>query len=143
MVMGGCLLLLFRVNLLAAFLSLQSAFLYVLVYTPMKRLTWWNTSVGAIPGAMPTLIGWAAASGSLDWGAWVLFAVLYIWQHPHFFAIAWMYKEDYARGGLQMLPVVKPDGISLFRQGITSHAPAGVSSTPSSSGHPTAAAIFP
>lgn len=116
MVMGGCLLMLFQVNLLAAFLSLQSAFLYVLVYTPMKRLTWWNTSVGAIPGAMPTLIGWAAATGTLGWGAWVLFAILFIWQHPHFFAIAWMYKKDYARGGLQMLSVVRPDGVSMFRQ---------------------------
>lgn len=116
LVMGGCLLLLFRLNILAAFLALQTSFLYVLVYTPLKRLSWWNTSVGAIPGAMPPLIGWAAASGTLNWGAWVLFAILFIWQHPHFFAIAWMYKDDYARGGFKMLPVVKPDGVSMFRQ---------------------------
>jgi heme o synthase len=114
--LGGCFLLLFTVNILAAFLALQSTFLYVLVYTPMKRLSWWNTSVGAIPGAMPPLIGWAAATGSLDTGAWILFAVLYIWQHPHFYAIAWMYREDYARGGMKMLPVVKPDGRNMFFQ---------------------------
>ena len=114
--LGGCFLLLFTVNILAAFLALQSTFLYVLVYTPMKRLSWWNTSVGAIPGAMPPLIGWAAATGSLNAGAWILFAVLYIWQHPHFYAIAWMYKEDYARGGMKMLPVVKPDGRNMFFQ---------------------------
>lgn len=116
LVLVGCFLLVFTVNLLTAFLTLQSAFLYVLVYTPMKRLTWWNTSVGAVPGAMPPLMGWAAATGSLDLGAWILFAVLYIWQHPHFFAIAWMYREDYARGGLKMLPVVQPDGRNMFAQ---------------------------
>ncbi len=116
LVLGGCFLLLWQVNLLAAFLTLQSAFLYVLVYTPMKRLTWWNTSIGAVPGAMPPLIGWAAATGTLDLGAWIFFAVLYLWQHPHFFAIAWMYREDYARGGLKMLPVVQPDGRNMFAQ---------------------------
>ncbi len=116
LVLGGCFLLVWQVNLLAAFLTLQSAFLYVLVYTPMKRLTWWNTSIGAIPGAMPPLIGWAAATGTLGLGGWILFAVLYIWQHPHFFAIAWMYREDYARGGLKMLPVVQPDGRNMFAQ---------------------------
>jgi protoheme IX farnesyltransferase len=116
MALGGCFLLLFYVNMLAAFLVLQSTFLYVLVYTPMKRLTWWNTSVGAIPGAMPPLMGWAAATGGLDAGAWILFAVMYIWQHPHFFAIAWMYREDYERGGLKMLPVVKPDGKNMSVQ---------------------------
>ena len=114
--LAGCFLLLFGINLLTAFLTLQSTFLYVLVYTPMKRLTWLNTSVGAIPGAMPPLIGWAAATGTLHAGAWVLFAVLYIWQHPHFFAIAWMYRDDYKRGGLKMLPVVKPDGKNMFLQ---------------------------
>jgi protoheme IX farnesyltransferase len=114
--LGGCFLLLWKVNLLAAFLTLQSAFLYVLVYTPMKRLTWWNTSIGAVPGAMPPLIGWAAATGTLDAGAWMLFAVLYLWQHPHFFAIAWMYRDDYARGGLKMLPVVQPGGRNMFAQ---------------------------
>lgn len=116
MVLTGCILLWLQVNLLTAFLTLLSAFLYVLVYTPMKRLTWWNTSVGAVPGAMPPLIGWAAAADALDPGAWILFAVIYIWQHPHFWAIAWMYREDYAKGGLKMLPVVDPDGPTLSRQ---------------------------
>ena len=114
--LGGCFLLLWGVNILAAYLTLLSAFLYVLVYTPMKRLSWLNTSVGAIPGAMPPLIGWAAATGSLGAGAWILFLILYLWQHPHFFAIAWMYKDDYARGGLKMLPVVQPDGRNMFLQ---------------------------
>lgn len=118
MVLAGCIILFMFVNLFTAFLTLLSAFLYVLVYTPMKRLTWWNTSVGAIPGAMPPLMGWAAASNSLDTGAWILFAVLYIWQHPHFWAIAWMYREDYARGGMKMLPVVDPDGPNMSRQTI-------------------------
>lgn len=113
---GGCLLLLFTVNILAAFLALQSTFLYVLVYTPMKRLSWLNTSVGAIPGAMPPLIGWAAATGTLDYRAWILFAILYIWQHPHFYAIAWMYRDDYRAAGLKMLPIVKPDGRNMFQQ---------------------------
>lgn len=116
MALSGCFLLLFYVNMLTAFLTLQSTFLYVLVYTPMKRLTWWNTSVGAIPGAMPPLMGWAAASNTLDVGAWILFAIMYIWQHPHFWAIAWMYRDDYERGGLKMLPVVHPDGKRMSRQ---------------------------
>lgn len=115
---AGCMLLVWQVNLLAAFLTLESTFLYVLVYTPMKRLTWWNTVVGAVPGAMPMLIGWAAAAGSLSVGAWILFAILYVWQFPHFYAIAWMFREDYRRGGLKMLSVVKPDGRNLAAQTI-------------------------
>ena len=86
------------------------------MYTPLKRLTWLNTLVGAVPGALPPMGGWAAATGEVGAGAWVLFAILFIWQHPHFYAIAWMYREDYARGGLKMLPVIEPDGISTFRQ---------------------------
>lgn len=113
---AGCLLLVWQVNLLAAFLTLESAFLYVLVYTPMKRLTWWNTVVGAVPGAMPMLIGWAAATNGLSAGAWILFAILYVWQFPHFYAIAWMYRDDYRRGGIRMLSVVKPDGRNLAAQ---------------------------
>lgn len=115
---GGPLFLLWQVNILAAFLALLSTFLYVLVYTPMKRVSWINTTVGAIPGAIPPLIGWAGATGSLSWPAWILFGVLFIWQHPHFFAIAWIYREDYARGGMKMLPVVKPDGKAMFTQGL-------------------------
>jgi protoheme IX farnesyltransferase len=113
--LGVCLLAV-KVNLLTGFLALMTAFLYVLVYTPLKRITWLNTFVGAIPGAIPPLGGWAAATNQLDLGAWVLFLILFCWQHPHFYAIAWMYKEDYERGGFKMLPVVEPDGKSTFRQ---------------------------
>jgi protoheme IX farnesyltransferase len=115
-VLLGVSLLAWQVNLLTGFLSLLTVFLYVLVYTPLKRVTWWNTVIGAIPGALPPMGGWAAATGSLDLGAWVLFLILFVWQHPHFYAIAWMYREDYKRGGFKMLPVVEPDGRSTFRQ---------------------------
>lgn len=114
-VLGGAFWLVWRVNLLTGFLALLAAFLYVLVYTPLKKLTWLNTSVGAIPGALPPLCGWAAATGQLDAGAWALFAILFAWQHPHFFSIAWLYREDYRRAGFQMLPVVEPTGRRLWR----------------------------
>lgn len=116
LVLGGTLLLLWTANMLTAFLAILTAFLYVVVYTPMKRLTWLNTIVGAIPGAIPPMGGWAAATGRLDPGAWVLFAILFVWQHPHFYSIAWMFRDDYRKGGFKMLPVVEPDGHSTFRQ---------------------------
>jgi protoheme IX farnesyltransferase len=112
----GVSLLAWQVNLLTGFLSLLTSFLYVLVYTPLKRVTWWNTVIGAIPGALPPMGGWAAATGELGIGAWIVFFILFVWQHPHFYAIAWMYKEDYERGGFKMLPVVYPDGVRTFRQ---------------------------
>lgn len=112
----GVLLLAWLVNPLTGFISLLTVFLYVLVYTPLKRISWWNTVVGAIPGALPPMGGWTAATDQLDAGAWILFLILFVWQHPHFYAIAWMYKEDYAKGGFKMLPVVHPDGIRTFRQ---------------------------
>ena len=80
------------------------------VYTPLKRVTTLNTLVGAIPGALPPLMGWTAATGSLAPGGWILFAILFFWQLPHFMAIAWLYRKDYAQGGYQMLPVIDPDG---------------------------------
>jgi protoheme IX farnesyltransferase len=116
LVLVGVLALVWWVNLLTGFLVLLAAFLYVLVYTPMKRVSWFNTTVGAIPGAIPPLCGWAAATGQLAPGAWVLFAILFVWQHPHFFSIAWMFKDDYRRAGLKMLSVVDPAG--TFRQTI-------------------------
>jgi len=116
LVILGTILLVWKVNLLTGFLALLTAFLYALVYTPLKRITWLNTFVGAIPGALPPMGGWAAATGTLELGAWVLFLILFIWQHPHFYSIAWMYREDYERGGFKMLPVVEPDGVSTFRQ---------------------------
>lgn len=114
----GLFVLVWAVNLLTGFLVLLAAFLYVLVYTPMKRLTWLNTTFGAIPGAIPPMCGWAAATGRLDPGAWVLFLILFAWQHPHFYAIAWMFKDDYRNAGFKMLPVVEPTGASTFRQTI-------------------------
>lgn len=104
------------VNSLSALLALATIVLYAIIYTPLKRVSWVNTPVGAIPGAIPPMIGWAAAENQLGLGAWVLFAILFLWQHPHFYAIAWMFKDDYARGGFKMLPVVSPDGRSSFRQ---------------------------
>jgi protoheme IX farnesyltransferase len=84
----------------------------LLAYTPLKRISPICTFVGAFPGAMPGVLGWTAARGRLDWGALVLFAILFLWQFPHFFAIAWIYREDYAKGSIRMLPVVEPDGRS-------------------------------
>ncbi|MBM3276852.1 MAG: protoheme IX farnesyltransferase [Candidatus Handelsmanbacteria bacterium] len=110
LVLGGVAVLLLGANLLTAFLALLSAFLYVVVYTPMKRLTWLNTSIGAIPGALPPVGGWTAATGQLESGALALFLILFAWQHPHFYAIAWIFREDYQRGGFKMLPVVEPEG---------------------------------
>jgi len=110
-VLCGLGVIIWQVNLLTAFIALLTTFLYVLVYTPMKRLSWLNTSVGAIPGALPPLGGWAAATGQLDPGAWVLFFILFAWQHPHFYAIAWMYREDYQKAGFKMLPLFDPQGI--------------------------------
>lgn len=118
LVIAGVSLLVWQVNLLTGFLVLVTAFLYVLVYTPLKRLSWINTPIGAIPGALPPLNGWAAASGEVELGAWVLFLILFAWQHPHFYAIAWMCKEDYAKAGFKMLPVIEPSGQRMFRQSI-------------------------
>jgi protoheme IX farnesyltransferase len=111
----GFVLLLQLVNALTAALALISWACYLLVYTPLKRRTTLNTLVGAVSGAVPPMMGWTAATGSLGAGAWVLFAVLFIWQIPHFLAIAWVHREDYARGGFRMLPVVDPDGRATFR----------------------------
>ncbi len=105
-------------NLLAAGVALVTVVFYAFVYTPLKRRTSFATVVGAVPGALPPLIGWAAARGALDAGAWTLFAIVFLWQLPHFLAIAWMYREDYERGGFPMLPVVEPDGRSTGRQAL-------------------------
>lgn len=104
------------VNPLAALLGAITLGSYLFIYTPLKRLSPHSTTVGAIPGAMPPLIGYAAASGKLTWDAWILFAILFLWQFPHFYAIAWMYREDYERAGIRMLPVVEPDGESTARR---------------------------
>jgi heme o synthase len=106
----------FGANPLSAMLGLVTLLTYLFVYTPLKQRSPHSTTIGSIPGAMPPLIGFAAASGTLTWDAWVLFAILFLWQFPHFYAIAWMYKEDYARAGIRMLPVVEPDGKSTARR---------------------------
>jgi protoheme IX farnesyltransferase len=104
------------VNLLSAAIGAFTLAGYLFLYTPMKQRTWWSTTVGAFPGAMPPVIGFAAAAGTITAEAWVLFGILFLWQFPHFYSIAWMYKEDYARAGIRMLPVVEPDGRSTARQ---------------------------
>jgi len=101
-----------RTNLLTAALALLTAFTYVAVYTPLKRVTTLATFIGAFPGAMGPLLGWTAARGRIEWPAVALFAILFVWQFPHFMAIAWLYRQDYARAGIRMLPVVQPDGWS-------------------------------
>jgi len=116
LILIGLLVFCWKVNLLTAFLSLLTCFLYIVIYTPMKRLTWLNTTFGAIPGAIPPLGGWAAATNHLDPGAWILFLIMFTWQHPHFYAIAWLLKEDYKKAGFKMLPVVYPDGRFTFSQ---------------------------
>ena len=103
-------------NALTALLGLFTLLSYLFIYTPLKQRSPHSTTIGAIPGAMPPLIGYAAASGRLTWEAWILFAILFVWQFPHFYAIAWMYRDDYQRAGIRMLPVVEPDGVSTARQ---------------------------
>lgn len=101
---------------LTAGLGILTSLSYLLAYTPLKKKTVWATFVGAFPGAIPPMIGWAAAAGRLDRGAWVLFAILFLWQFPHFHSIAWIYREDYARAGIKMLPTVDREGERTFRQ---------------------------
>lgn len=114
-IIGGTVWLMVAVNALAAFIALATSVSYLAAYTPLKTRTTLATAVGAIPGALPPLIGWAAARGSLSLGAWSLFAILFVWQFPHFMAISWMYREDYGRAGIMMLPVVDPSGDRTFR----------------------------
>ncbi len=104
------------VNFLTGLLGALTLAGYLFVYTPMKQRSHLSTVIGALPGAMPPLMGYAASYGSLNAEAWTLFAILFIWQFPHFLAIAWMYRDDYARAGIRMLPVVEPDGGSTSRQ---------------------------
>jgi protoheme IX farnesyltransferase len=111
----GLLVLFAGVNSVAGMLALASWGVYLLLYTPLKPRTTLNTIVGAVSGALPPMIGWSAATGRLDPPAFVLFAILFVWQIPHFLAIAWVYREDYAGGGFRMLPVVDPAGHATFR----------------------------
>ena len=106
------------VNGLSALVAFATLVSYVVVYTPLKRVTSFSTVIGAIPGALPPVIGWAAAREELSQGAWLLFGIVFLWQLPHFLSIAWMFREDYARAGFPMLPVLEPDGRSTGRQTI-------------------------
>jgi len=106
------------VNLLTALLGALALAGYVFVYTPLKRISSLATVIGAIPGAIPPMMGWSAVRNELDAAAWVLFGILFFWQLPHFLAIAWLCREDYARGGFPMLPVLDPEGVRTGRQAI-------------------------
>jgi heme o synthase len=114
-VLGGVYLAFF-VNPLTSLIGAATLLSYLFVYTPLKRKTTWATFIGAFPGAAPVLIGWAAVRNALDIEAWVLYAILFLWQFPHFLAIAWIYREDYARAGMQMLPKHDPQGDLAFKQ---------------------------
>lgn len=116
LVVIGSVTLAYFVNLLTGFLSLLTAFLYIVVYTPLKKITWLNTSIGSIPGAIPIIGGWTAASNSISPMALVLFGIMYLWQHPHFYAIAWLCKNDYAKANFKMLPVIEESGTRTMRQ---------------------------
>jgi protoheme IX farnesyltransferase len=115
---AGIVLLAVTANLLAALLALATIVVYIAVYTPLKRRSSVSTLVGAVPGALPPLIGWAAARNETSIGGWALFAIVFLWQIPHFMAIAWMYRDDYARAGFPMLPVLEPDGRRAGRQAV-------------------------
>lgn len=115
---SGAVWLTYATNVITGTLTLITAFSYVAIYTPLKRHTTLATFIGAFPGAMPPLLGWTAARGVIEWPAVALFAILFVWQFPHFMAIAWLYKEDYGRAGIRMLPVVQPDGWSTVLEAL-------------------------
>ena len=117
--LAGLVYLALAVNLLTSVLGAVTLISYVFIYTPLKRVTWVNTLVGAIPGALPPLMGWTAARNELSGEGWALFAILAFWQLPHFFAIAWMYRDEYARAGFVMLPNVDADGSRTAQQSVT------------------------
>src|SRR5256886_5154221 len=114
----GVAYLAFVSNALSAVLAAITIIVYIFAYTPLKRVSTFNTALGAVPGALPPMIGWAAARGTLNVGAWMLFAILFFWQLPHFFAIAWMYRDDYARAGFQMISSDDPTGARSASQSV-------------------------
>ena len=116
---AGLIYLALAVNLLTSVLGAVTLISYIFIYTPLKRVTWLNTAVGAIPGALPPLLGWTAAGNQLTGEGWTLFAILAFWQLPHFFAIAWIYREDYAKAGFVMLPNVDADGRQTGLQSVS------------------------
>lgn len=116
---AGLIYLALAVNLLTSLLGAITLATYVFVYTPLKRITWLNTAVGAIPGALPPLMGWTAAANNLTGAGWCLFAILFFWQIPHFLAIAWIYRDEYAKAGFVMLPNVDPVGERTAHQAVS------------------------
>jgi protoheme IX farnesyltransferase len=116
---AGLLDLALAVNLTTSVIGAISLVSYLFIYTPLKRLTWLNTAIGAVPGALPPLMGWTAARGELSREGWALFAILAFWQLPHFLAIAWMYREEYERAGFKMLPGIDPQGHRTGRQAVS------------------------
>jgi heme o synthase len=116
MTVGGAFYLGRMLDPLTGWLSLLTAFVYLAAYTPLKKVHPICTFVGAFPGAMPGVLGWTAVRGRLEWGALVMFAIVFFWQFPHFFSIAWLYRDDYAAGQIRMLPVVEPEGRSTARR---------------------------
>src|SRR6266568_1108276 len=116
---GGLIYLALAVNPITSWIGAFSLVSYLFIYTPLKRVTWLNTAIGAVPGALPPLMGWTAARGELTTGGWALFAILAFWQLPHFLAIAWMYREEYEKAGFKMLPGVDPQGHRTGRQAVS------------------------
>src|SRR5580692_474089 len=115
---AGAVVLTWFTNPVTVTLTLLTGFIYVAIYTPLKRYTTLATFIGAFPGALPPLLGWTAARGLIEWPAVALFAILFVWQFPHFMAIAWLYRDDYAKAGIRMLPVVQPDGWSTVSEAL-------------------------
>jgi len=116
---AGLIYLALVVNLLTSVIGAVTLAAYLFIYTPLKRVTWLNTNIGSVPGALPALMGWTAARGELGVGGWALFAIVAFWQIPHFMAIAWIYRDEYARAGFKMLPVVDPDGRRTGEQSVS------------------------
>jgi protoheme IX farnesyltransferase len=116
---AGLLDLALAVNLTTSVIGAISLLSYLFIYTPLKRMTWLNTAVGAVPGGLPPLMGWTAARGELSREGWALFAILAFWQLPHFLAIAWMYREEYEKAGFKMLPAIDPQGHRTGRQAVS------------------------
>jgi len=116
---AGLVYLALAVNPLTSVLGAVTLVSYLFIYTPLKRVTWLNTMIGAVPGAMPPLMGWTAARGELSGEGWALFAILFFWQLPHFFAIAWMYRDEYAKAGFKMLPGIDPGGTRTAQQSVS------------------------
>lgn len=116
---GGLLYLALAVNLTTSVIGAITLISYLFIYTPLKRVTWLNTAIGAVPGGLPPLMGWTAARGELSHEGWALFAILAFWQLPHFLAIAWMYREEYENAGFKMLPGIDPQGHRTGRQAVS------------------------